>query len=512
MLQILEAFLSENFIPHGHCYLWKPSLVGLHILSDLLIALSYYSIPVMLLYFVRKRRDIPFNWIFLLFGGFIIACGTTHIMEVWTLWHPQYWLAGLLKAITALISFYTALIMLPLIPQALALPSPAQLEAANQALGKEIIERERVGQSLRRAQEELEMRVEERTAALKQEISDRRLAEEALRQSEACLKIQANQLQQTLQELQRTQSQLVQTEKMSSLGELVAGVAHEINNPINFIYGNLAYAEEYARNLFQLLHLYQQHYHQPHVEIQEKADVIDLDFIAEDFPKILLSMKLGTERIRKIVLSLRSFSRVDEAEMKFVDIHEGLDSTLLILQSRLKAKPEHPSIHVIRDYGNLPLVECYAGQLNQVFINLLSNAIDALDEYNDRVVSLAKESLAQDCTAALGSEELECRLSVISIHTEVLDCNRVLIGITDNGPGMSEEVRRKIFNPFFTTKPVGRGTGLGLSISYQIIVEKHGGELKCLSTPSQGTEFAIEIPIYQQVYQGQVMATANQKV
>jgi signal transduction histidine kinase len=289
----------------------------------------------------------------------------------------------------------------------------------------------------------------------------------------------AEQLHRALQELQQTQAQLIQTEKMSSLGQMVAGVAHEINNPVSFIYGNLTHADNYTQDLLDLVHLYQQHYPNPAPEIEEQIAAIELDFLIEDLPKILSSMNVGAERIRQIVLSLRNFSRLDEAQMKQVDIHEGIDSTLLILLHRLKAYGGHPGIEVIKEYGDLPLVECYAGQLNQVFMNILSNAIDALNSYNQQ----------------RQLEEVKAHPSTITIRTLVLNPDYIAVGIADNGPGMTQDVRSRIFDPFFTTKPVGKGTGLGLSISYQIVVEKHGGSLRCQSELGQGTEFWIEIPI-----------------
>ncbi|MEP0798552.1 PAS domain S-box protein [Funiculus sociatus] len=324
------------------------------------------------------------------------------------------------------------------------------------------------------------------------DITERKTAEEALR-------YKTTQLEQTLKELQHTQLQLVQSEKMSGLGQLVAGVAHEINNPVNFIYGNLVHTEEYTQDLLYLLSLYQQHYPHPVPEILEEAETIDLDFLLEDLPKMLTSMKLGAERIREIVLSLRNFSRLDEAQVKPVDIHEGIDSTLLILHNRLKAKPESPGIQVIKEYSDLPLVECYPGQLNQVFMNILVNAIDALEVgIADWVLGTGDKGLGKNSSNPQSLiPNPQSPAPEIRICTEVLNAQSVVIKIKDNGSGMTANVRSRLFDPFFTTKTVGKGTGLGLSISYQIITQKHGGVLKCFSEPGQGAEFWIEIPICQ---------------
>lgn len=281
--------------------------------------------------------------------------------------------------------------------------------------------------------------------------------------------------------LQQMQLQLIQNEKMSGLGQMAAGIAHEINNPVNFIYGNLTHAKDYIKDIMGLLNLYQVEYPHPTPRIQVEQDEIDLAFIQDDLLKLFSSMTLGAQRIHDIVKSMRIFSHLDEFEAKAIDIHEGLDSTLTILHHRLKARSEHTEIEVVRNYGQLPPVECYAGQLNQVFMNILSNAIDALDEYNQQ--SSLQEHLKQP--------------SRIQISTEIVGDDWVAIRIADNGPGMSENVRTRLFDPFFTTKPVGKGTGLGLSISYEIVVKKHGGKLYCQPAAAQGTEFTIKIPIKQ---------------
>ncbi|MGF1938246.1 MAG: PAS domain S-box protein [Nostoc sp. ChiQUE02] len=366
----------------------------------------------------------------------------------------------------------------------------------------------------------------------------------------------AQQLEAALLELQQTQAQLIQTEKMSSLGQLVAGIAHEINNPVNFIYGNISHARQYTKDLLHLVELYQQSYCPPTPEIHQEISTIDLDFLKQDLPKILDSMNMGAERIRQIVLSLRNFSRLDEDGTKRVDIHEGIDSTLLLLQNRLKAKPGHPEIQVIRDYGNLPPIVCHAGQMNQVFMNLLTNAIDVLEEgvatgdwgtlgtlwglgamgtgnegdegdkgrvfpvpndatfypggtlrankavafpVGDALASLLRpRSWETRSTHSLpNAVSPQCPIPTIRIRT-LIEEDRVIISIADNGPGMTKEVRKRLFDPFFTTKPVGKGTGMGLSISYQIIVKKHGGQIQCISAPGEGAEFIIVIPLQEQ--------------
>ncbi|WP_333325724.1 sensor histidine kinase [Microcoleus sp. Aus8_D1] len=272
---------------------------------------------------------------------------------------------------------------------------------------------------------------------------------------------------------------------MSSLGQIVAGIAHEINNPVSFIHGNLRYLDQYTQTILHLIQLYHQYFPHPPTEIQTELDALDIDFIKEDFHKILHSMNVGTTRIKDIVLSLRNFYRMDESELKAVDIHEGIDSTLLILSHRFKATSSRPEILIIKDYKLLPKVECYAGQLNQVFMNILANAIDAIDEQNVKK----------------NSKQVESSLSKITIRTSRVN-EYIEIAIGDNGCGICKSIQGQIFNPFFTTKPIGKGTGMGLSISYQIICDQHHGQLNCSSSPGKPTEFIIQIPIQQKMGDG----------
>lgn len=311
---------------------------------------------------------------------------------------------------------------------------------------------------LARSNENLEFRVQERTEELHKKNST---------------------LNQTLQTLKQTQLQMFQSEKMSALGQMVAGIAHEINNPVSFIHGNLSHVSEYIQGLLTALKVYQKYYPHPPASLDTELADLELDFLQEDLSKMLQSMKMGTDRIRAIVLSLRSFSRLDEAELKTVDIHQGIDSALVILQHRLNATEKRPAIQVLKDYGTLPLIECDAGSLNQVFMNLLTNAIDALEASNQ----------------GYSFPEISNKPNTIWIHSRQIDNNQIAIAISDNGIGIPEEIRSKIFDPFFTTKTVGKGTGLGLAISYQIVTERHGGKIWFDSNESQGSKFLIQIPV-----------------
>jgi two-component system, NtrC family, sensor kinase len=291
---------------------------------------------------------------------------------------------------------------------------------------------------------------------------------------EAALQSKTEYLQQALNHLQQARTRMVQAEKMSSLGQLVAGIAHEINNPVNFIYGNLKYATDYLNDLLGLLNQYRRVYPEPPALIQATIDVIDLDYLSQDLPRLFSSMAVGADRIREIVLSLRNFARLDEVGLKQTDLHEGIESTLMILASRLKSPTDGPEVQVIREFGELPLVPGFAGALNQVFMNLLVNAIEALEAADYRG---------------------EVTAPTITIQTAIVD-GQAQLRFTDNGPGIPAAVQSRLFDPFFTTKAVGQGTGMGLAISYQVICEQHQGELTVRSTPGEGTCFEIWLPLH----------------
>ncbi|MEM6867445.1 MAG: response regulator [Cyanobacteria bacterium P01_C01_bin.121] len=322
--------------------------------------------------------------------------------------------------------------------------------------------------------------VEQRQAAEEQLLAANQALEGMNHQLETRVEARTHDLSKALQTLQQTQIQLIQQEKLSALGQLVAGIAHEINNPVNFIHGNIDHASSYAEDLLALFNLYEQHYPDPVDDIKEKRDEIDVGFLTEDLPKLLTSMQVGTDRIRDIVLSLRIFSRLDEAEVKDVNVHEGIDSTLLILNSRIKNQTMSCPISIIKEYSDLPKVKCYPGQLNQVFMNILSNAIDALEEEYE--------------TAENKDWQPEIR-----VLTEPCGNDKINIHICDNGPGVPENLLEKIFDPFFTTKAVGKGTGLGMSISHEIICEKHHGSIICQRLSPRGTQFTVTIPTFQNV-------------
>jgi signal transduction histidine kinase len=325
-------------------------------------------------------------------------------------------------------------------------------------------ERRLVEQELRLTAEQLQHQreqLQEYSEQLESKVSDRTQE----------LSIKNHQLEGLLAQLHQTQTQMIQSEKMSSLGHLVAGVAHEINNPVSFIHGNLSHVQNYINDLLNLVNLYSIHYPNTTTEIEQHKATIDLAFLRQDLPNLLKSMALGTNRISAIVLSLRNFSRLDEAEFKSVNLHEGIDSALLMLKHRLQSTSEHPEFEVICDYGVLPQVECYPSALNQVILNILANAIDAL----------AKRGASPG--------QIQIRTAVVDQSAE--------IAIADNGQGIPPSIQHQIFDPFFTTKAIGQGTGMGLAIAYQTITEQHGGQLDCSSTVGEGTTFRIRLPIRQ---------------
>ncbi|HBE16697.1 MAG TPA: PAS domain-containing sensor histidine kinase [Cyanobacteria bacterium UBA11149] len=759
MMEILLHFFIDNpLILQGYEYLWKPGLIWLNILSDLLIALSYYSIAISLIYLSRKQKDFSLNWILILAIALMVSCGTSYIIDLWTMWHQRNWISGAIAILTAILLISTAIVFIPILNKVIALlnlkvgkgnsitengrscsdrdaiaeieielaktnslltavidgiPDPIfikdihgrylmvnsatiqvfrkplaevigknDLDLFPPEIGQKLMETDReiittgIGKTfeevltgndritrtylssktlhkdangnimgvlgiarditdlkkaesaLEKAKDELEIQVENRTAALTSacrqlqkemaerqtvelalreseaqyrclietaaegiwildpngkttfanptmakmlgysveemmglslfdfmdesekasatqnlerrcqgvmethdfkfrckdgsdlwtlvaanpilddsgeyigalgmitDITQRRQAEEALRESEKHLRAKTIELEEALQEIKQTQSQLIQAEKMSSLGILIAGVAHEINGPVGFIYGNIIHINGYAKGLLELINLYQDNYPDPGVAIQEKIEEIELYFIREDLPKLISSMKIGADRVVEIIKGLRNFSRDDKLEMTEVDIHEAIDNSLLILNHRLKAKSNRSEIEVIKQYGNLPKIQGYTGQLNQVFLNILSNGIDAIEEVRNKREKRTEEK----------DTSLQFRIKIL---TNVKDSNSVEIRIIDNGIGMAKDVQGMVFDPFFTTKPVGKGTGLGLSISYQIIVEKHRGKLQCISTLGEGTEFAINLPIQLEEIEQRMLKTLN---
>jgi len=312
------------------------------------------------------------------------------------------------------------------------------------------------------------------------DITPRKQAESDLRLSEAKLREKAETLELTISELKQTQVQLIHQEKMASLGQLVAGIAHEINNPVSFIAGNINPARMYMRDLLNLVSLYGQFYPTPPRDIKDCIDRIELNFIQQDFISLLNSMQEGAARIQGIVQSLRNFSRLDESDYKKADIHQGIESTLMILQHRLRKQPNRAAIQVMREYNDLPSIPCYPGELNQVFINILSNAIDALEVRMQQDKNFVPK--IRICT------------DFITVQSQP-DINKIIIRITDNGVGIEHQIKSRIFDPFFTTKTIGQGTGLGLSVAHTSIVERHQGEIHCKSLLGQGTEFVIELPV-----------------
>ena len=309
-----------------------------------------------------------------------------------------------------------------------------------------------------------------------EDITDRKQAEIALEEANHRLESQAADLMLALEQLKQYQLQLIQHEKMSTLGNLVAGIGHEINNPIGFLQGNMPIIHEYMNDLLGLLDLYQESFPHPGNRIEEKIKIVDLEFLRTDLPQLLKSMELGVDRIQNISASLRTLSRTDTNCKTLFDLHECIDSTILLLKHRLEANNKHPAIEVIKDYGNIPPIKCFPSQLNQVFMNILANAIDALEDSNQ----------------GKSFQEIKAQPNQIEIKTEISN-NQVLIHIRDNGVGMSDEVKQRIFDYLYTTKCVKRGTGLGLAIVHQIITEKHGGQIEVHSSLGEGTTFSITL-------------------
>ncbi len=447
---------STSYMPHGNCYLWQTPLVQLHVVSDALIAIAYFSIPIMLVYFAYQRRShLPFS-LFLMFGAFITLCGVGHLLEIWTLWHPAYWLTGVEAAMTALVSCYTAVALYTLLPQFLALKTPDELEAVNQQLREEAIHRQVIADELIT----LNQNLEELVAARTQELEQRN---EALKQAQA---------------------QLVQSEKMAALGQMVGGIAHEVNNPLSFIHGNLTHTEGYADDLFTAIARYEAEYPTPAASLADDLEALDLPYIREDFPKVIGSMRSGADRIKQVMTALRSFSRLDESGAKQADIHEGLNSSIEILMNRIAAMPRTIAIEKSYDAQVTPF-QCFPGPLNQVFFNVLSNGLDAIEQ---------RLATGETFTPLL---RIETRLKTVDSASKpgTQEASLVQIQILDNGKAIAPSEQEHVFDPFFTTKDVGQGTGLGLSQAYQTVVTQHGGQLRFEERQPDLKALIIELPI-----------------
>ena len=428
--------VAFNLYPHGYCLSWQPHLLWLHAVSDLVTAVAYFTIPAMLLLLVRRRQDLQFSWMFVLFGVFILACGGTHVMNLWTLWRPDYLAAGVLKAITALASVGTAAMLIPLLPKAVALPGPAQWEAVHQSLRREIGERKEAEDEVLRLNRELELRVQE----LHAQIADRK----------------------------RLEGQLVQSEKLASLGQLTAGVAHEINNPMGYVFSNFGTLEDYFGKLMAMLAAYEEAEGTlaasgEAARLESLRAELELDYLKEDIPELMEQSMQGIARVRQIVLDLKDFSRANTAEpWQRSSLHHGIDSTLNIIASEIRY-----SADVVKHYGELPDIECQPSHLNQVIMNLLVNAAHAIGPQRGTI------------TIRTGHQ-----------------AGQVWLEVADTGAGIAPDILPRIFDPFFTTKPVGKGTGLGLSIAYGV-VQRHHGSIEARSEPGHGTCFRIVLPVRQ---------------
>jgi signal transduction histidine kinase len=434
-MEFLNNFLTSGpFIPHGHCYLWNPHLVWLHAVSDALIALSYYSIPITLVYFVQKRKDLPFNWIFLLFGAFIILCGSTHIMEIWTLWLPFYWQAGFVKAITALASVFTAVMLIPLVPQVLALPSPAQLEAANLALSAEITERKRAEAALRETVEQLQS-----------EIAERQRVEKNLRAA---------------------QNQIIVQEKLASLGSLTAGIAHEIRNPLNFVNNFAQLSADLAQELSSEIDSQKSRL--------EPSAIEYITDILNDIERNVNKINEHGGRAARIVSNMLLHARGEKGEWSATDINTLVEEAIKLAYHGMRGNEPMFNVSLKTAYDNsIEQIKIVPPDINRALINILSNACYAVNEKKKQMGDIFIPELCVQ-TKNLGE--------------------RVEIEIQDNGFGIPQSALDKIFHPFFTTKPPGEGTGLGLSITHDIIVQQHRGELKVETAAGKSTTFIIILP------------------
>jgi PAS domain S-box-containing protein len=540
-LEFLKPLFSSDFMPLGSCYQWNPWIVWLHVVSDTLITLSYYCIPLVLIYFARKRRDLPFNWMFVMFGIFILGCGTTHLMEIWTVWHADYLLSGFIKAITAVLSVATALLLMPLVPTVLALPSPSNLQAINAQLETEVAERQRAQEVLHQAHKDTEVLlnsvpsllialdanghiqqwnkaatmilgwrevtvpgktldecgvkwltadISARVAARAQDPSGRSLDDIRLDKNGVIRSLGLNAIRLNtdgaagilvvgadITERMMLKEQLLQAQKLESIGQLAAGIAHEINTPTQYIGDNVRFLKDTFQEISGLLTSYGRLLlaakgntlsGETVQEVSAAVEHADVGYLLEEIPKAIEQTLEGVARVSKLVGAMKDFSHPGSKDKTPLDLNRAIEGTITVARNEWKYVADLET-----DYdSSLPMVSCLPGELNQVILNLIINAAHAIADV------VGKEGSTKG-----------------KIKVQTRNCPEWdEIRIQDTGSGIPEKVRARIFDPFFTTKEIGKGTGQGLAIARSVVVDKHGGTIHFETEEGKGTTFIIRLP------------------